>query len=412
MKILEISGIVPYVARKYYNPVHYMVWYISKKLKSVLSDDEVYMVSEDYLSQGRYDDVTVVNFRRIFVNFLRQRYPELQLDRLSYFLSTHQKEVKDVYSGTISYIIRKTKPDVVHFHDPNGINELIFEDVMKANIPILFTLYRLVGYSVKNSQNKIYMVQTKEFDREKEILKEIAKREYYITVPSGYYKTVLSKLYDVPADIIKIIHPGVLKENFRPSIDDRSILRKIYGIPQNSIALLTNDAFSGFRNTLMILKSLSIIKYLDPKLYEYIFYIMIGRGKIIRKVVYFIRRHGLEQNVKIVTELMSPQQLIDIFHAADFYVDSTPVLIASSDYIYSMLSGLPIITAASNIQNESIFYEKGYKVVKNYDPQELANAILETIGKSWEREDIKEFALKFTIDSSIHSYVQLIESYR
>ncbi|MEM2963175.1 MAG: glycosyltransferase family 4 protein [Candidatus Anstonellales archaeon] len=172
------------------------------------------------------------------------------------------------------------------------------------------------------------------------IVIEIEKRNYQqdnyqkITAISKRTKEELMQYYNVPADDIVVIYPGVDTDIFKPSTKSRILIRKKYSIPANIPILLFCGHEFKRKGLAQLITALAKVKR-DWRL------IVIGGDK---KDYYenLARKHKILDKILFLGFVKS---LADVFNGSDVFVFPTTYEPYGMVITEALSSGLPVVTS-------------------------------------------------------------------
>lgn len=280
--------------------------------------------------------------------------------------------------------IEEVTPDVIHLHNLTGgyLNvEILFDYLKKANIPIVWTLHdcwSFTGHCTHFSIHKCEKWQTMcykcpekngfpkrwFFDRSKEQWKK--KREIFTSLPNMTLVTPsnwlegLVKLSYLKKYPTIVINNGIDLETFKHT---NNSIREHYGLEEKKIVLAVASTWGerkGYRYVL------DVANKLDDS-YKVI---IVGINEKNKKL--------LPRNIIGVTRTNNIKELVELYSAADVFINTTLEDNFPTTNLESLACGTPVITFNTGGSIESVDETTGM-IVKQGDVGALTAAIEKVI---------------------------------
>ena len=314
--------------------------------------------------------------------------------------------------------IREISPDIIHLHNIHGyyLNyQLLFEYLSEANIPVVWTLHdcwSMTGHCVyfslvgceKWKTGCRDCVQTRTYPRS--LFFDRSSKNYFqkrlsfssvrnmMIVPVSYWLGSLVRDSFLKEYPIHVIHNGIDLSLFKPVIGD---FRQRYGIHGKKMIL--GVAFGwGTRKGLDVFVELS--KRLSPEAYQIV---LVGTNEAVDKV--------LPKQVLSIHRTCNQKELVEIYTAADVFVNPTREDNYPTVNMESLACGTPVVTFKTGGSPEAISADTGIVVEKD-DLNSLLSAILELTREPKERYEVlcRERAIEFfDKNKQYEKYIQLYE---
>lgn len=329
---------------------------------------------ESYIAYGRGQAINCENAIRIGTEF--DNYTHVALTRLS------DKHGFGSKKATKEFIkkVEKINPDVIHLHNIHGyyINmELLFDYLKKVDKPVIWTLHDCWAFTghcthfdfiqcekwktgchlcpQKSEYPSSFLLDHSKmnYTKKKEIFTGV--KNLTIITPSKWLANLVkgSFLKEYP---IKVINNGLDLEKFKPTISD---FRMKYNIEKKSIIL-------GIANVWNTKKGIEYFLNLSEKVTKDKVIVLVGLTK---KQI-----ETLPQNIIGIRNLQDVKGLVEIYSAADVFVNPTLEEVMGMTNIEALACGVPVITFDSGGCSENIDERCGI-LIKKENRDQLSKAI-------------------------------------
>ena len=319
--------------------------------------------------------------------------------------------------NTISFIntIKKIKPDLIHMHllHDSYLNlNMFFKYLKKANIPIIWTFHDCWPFTGQCSyfdvvecdkwktgchncpQTNLYP-STYFVDNTRNLWKE--KRKWFtglknmtIVTPSIWLKKHVGNSFmkDYP---IRVIYNGINLDVFKPVESD---FRQKYHLEDKHILL---GVSYGWSHT----KGFDVFIDLASKLPDNYKIVLVGGNDKTDEL--------LPDNVLSIHKTYNQQELVEIYSAADLFVNPTRQDNFPTVNIEALACGLPVVAYRTGGCPE-IINEKCGSIVDRNDVDGLCKEIMRICEeKPFKKQDCITRAHEYDMKDKYHEYVMLIE---
>lgn len=296
--------------------------------------------------------------------------------------------------------VEEYNPDVIHLHNIHGyyINiEILFEYLKRANKKVIWTLHdcwSFTGHCAyfdyvgcdkwKNGckecpQKKEYpnslLIDNSEwnFNKKKDIFTGV--RDLTIVTPSKWLARLVKESY-LSEYKVKVINNGIDLDVFKPTKSD---FRERYGLEDKFIVL-------GVASVWDRRKGLNYLVELSQKLDDNYKVIVVG---VTEK-----QKEQLPKNVIGITKTNNVKELVEIYSAADVFVNPTLEDNFPTTNLEALACGTPIITFNTGGSPECIDITCGEIIAKG-DIDKLLNIIKSSIENDMRKYRCVEMARKF-----------------
>lgn len=203
------------------------------------------------------------------------------------------------------------------------------------------------------------------------IEKRVLDKSNKIIVLSKFTKEKLLNIYKIPPKKVSIIHGGVDLKRFEPSID-RSKIRKVFGIPDNFIVILTIRNLvnrMGLENLILAIKN---IVNRAPDIYL----VIGGDGPLKTDLINLANRAGLRDSIQFAG-FVPEDQLPSYYQMADIFVLPTKELEGFGLVtLEALASGLPVLGTPVGGTKEILGDFDSSFLFKGKDSDAIADLIL------------------------------------
>lgn len=305
--------------------------------------------------------------------------------------------------------VKEYDPDVIHLHNIHGyyINiEILFDYLKKSNKKVIWTLHDCWAFTghcayfdyvgcekwkndckncpqKKEYPNSLVIDNSNwNFKRKKEIFTGL--KDLTIVTPSKWLAGLLNESY-LSEYKVKVINNGIDLDVFKPTKSD---FRKRYGLEDKYIVL-------GVASVWDRRKGLNYLVELSEKLDNSYKIIVVG---VTEK-----QKDKLPQNMIGITKTNNIKELVEIYSAADVFVNPTLEDNFPTTNLEALACGTPIITFDTGGSIECIDKECG-KIVKSKTISEIISYITE---EKFSCELCSEKSKEYNKISKYISYISL-----
>lgn len=371
--------------------------FLLKEIASYLSDiDEVYILSSVITEESEIDGFTVVshNWTDILKN-LRIRNLLIGLHDIFSDKLDFKNKIKRIYyaidSGYTEKTIKKLKPDIVHFHAVGYRTELGINICDRLNQKYVLTFHGLVGLE-ENTQLHLK-------NSERKLLEDACEKNTPVTVISTGIKNRIEKYYNLKnTNNINVVTNGtnVELEKAKPDIN----IREKYDIPADGKIMLCIGNISKRKNQEQLIRAFSLLKF-ETK--NNLFTLILGNIDENLRLDKMISEQKLDKNIKLCG-FIKKEELRSYYEAADYNVLVSIDEGFGLSMIEAFIYGIPTITFPDLDAVPDIYNEQAMVLAKGRSDEELANAIECLIEKRWNKNFIREYAKKFSLERMAKEY--------
>ena len=202
---------------------------------------------------------------------------------------------------------------------------------------------------------------------------------------------------------ISVVGNGVDTSRFFPL--EKSQARQALGIPQNAKVLISVGGLVERKGFHRVLEILPALKKEHPDL----LYLIVGgdsaEGNWRDKLEQLCAEKKLGNTVRFLGAL-PPDDLRQPLSAADVFVLATSNEGWANVFLEAMAVGLPVVTTAVGGNKEVVCEEALGSIIPFGDPDALYNAVLNALGKNWNRTAIIDYAKKNAWDERVQRLYQ------
>ena len=262
-------------------------------------------------------------------------------------------------------LIKKHKVDILWAGDllPSGTVVYIVHKLFK--IPYFVSLH---GLDIINSQKK---------SRKRKITKKILARAQFITVNSQCTKNLLKDLVGDQSKI-KIVYPGVSEKFTELNEKKEKRLVNKYNLKGKKIILTTGRLVNRKNQQLVIDVMRELVKN-NPNL----IYLIIGNGPQKKDYELRIKAYGLENNVKILSNIDN-NELPYFYKLTDIFVMVSKTSAQDIEgfgivYLEAGIFAKPVIASDQGGSPEAVLNEKTGLLIKENSGEDLKDAIIKLL---------------------------------
>ena len=255
----------------------------------------------------------------------------------------------------------------------------------------------MLANSVKASkENKNY---------EKEVLLKCEKQNIPVTVISTGIKNRIEQYYlGAPSRSITVVTNGT---NVEPrSCTQFTNLRTAYHIPEDAMIAVCVGSIYGNKNQIQIVEAMPLVhKQTNKDLYVF----FCGKDCTNGAVQKRINELGLTDHA-IMMGFVPREEMSNMYAQADFNILASISEGFGMGIIEAFVYGLPSVTFADLDAIPDLYHEKAMMLCQDRSTEALADAICETMTKTWDKNEIMEYSKKFSLEQMAKNYQKVYES--
>lgn len=295
--------------------------------------------------------------------------------------------------GFIKRAIQRIKPDIVHVHGLGLGSKNYIDACEELEVPFVVTAHGLIQNDQDASQ------EDREFERE--FFRHSEKNGVHITVVSTGIKRRLCGDYYGLADAgtIHVVTNGTDLHMIKPTGN----IRSRYGIPPTYKICLVVGSVCERKNQIQIVRAYS---RLPQSLRENTRILILGSISENDPVKEEISRLGLNNSV-ICCGFVQHEEL------CSYYADADLNILASRDegfglpVIEGFVYGLPCVTFSDLDAVPDIYDENAVELCYDRTDESFAKAITAALERQWDKEAIKLYSKKFSLEAMAERYMDV-----
>ncbi len=276
----------------------------------------------------------------------------------------------------VQKILRAAKPDLVHNHLPG----FFFGPVMRAldpDLPMVLTLHSVhdITHNISKDSDHIARI-TALFQA------NLQAADAVITVHPHVAEQAkeLGLSWDAPT--FPVIN-AVSSKGF--DIIERFKARKELGLETGVKMILFSGIMTGRKGEQELIRAAQLLP-------DDVRVLMIGYGPKENRAKQLIKDLGLQNRVQVIGPVAREKMRL-FYNASELFVLPSHSEGFALSYLESLLCGTPFV-ADKNIPQELINQE-ACVLVDARDPKDIARGILQALAKTWDRNIIRRFGLRF-----------------
>ncbi len=291
-------------------------------------------------------------------------------------------------------ILHSINPDIVHIHGATIDYFPIIKACLDSNTPFVITAHGI--YSLDENVSTHYKKSI-----ERRIFEESAARNQIITAVSQRTKDdMLANFHGLHDKEIRVINNGVNSARYSSCKLPINTIREKFHIPEDRKVFVQVGSLIKRKNHIQILEALLEMM---PEDRCNIFYLIVGKGPEKNELESFIERNNLSAEALLIDDA-SDDELIELYHASDFFIlpstsEGLPLV-----FIEALAAGLPVITFKDMEGITDIYHEDYFELIPERTDDQTANTMISAINRSWDRNEIMDYAKKFDWDIICEQY--------
>ncbi len=405
MKILQLPSYVTIKELKSFSRrksgYGFMTWEIAKSISK--KEIQIDLLTKYNITEGlMYEGVNILenSWLKILLNckprhFLNAvkilRRNEILGKKIPYILFFH------VSMGYLEKLLKKNAYDIVHIHGIGDFSKPILEICRKKDIMCVITLHGLNSFGAATN------ISEREEKIEKDFLKFAENNELPVTVvSSGVRKKILEYLKIEYSKNFTVIPNGCDIKPGKQSSSDLNI-RELHEINKEKKIIVSVGRIDENKNQTQIIKAFSqICNEIQTNL-----------------VILFIGGDG--SNGAFQEALKNSEYSSHLIYCGfvqkenlnAYYQQSDANIVVSKEegfglpIIEGFVHGLPCLTYADLDAVPDLYNKEAMLLMQGRSNDELARGMEQIIKSRWEKEFIKEYSRKFSLEKMAEDYIEL-----
>lgn len=381
----------------------YMVCDIAESMSKIGVDVDVYTIfsitkGRDYkgfaiLKRTWLDILMSIDFRYFgkMICFIKENKPSLGdiIWIVYYFLSM----------GYFERIVNHGDYDVVHIHGIGFATKPYIDCCEQLKIKYIVTLHGL------NSFSESVKMGSAEKKFEKLFLRFAAKNNILLTVVSTGILNTISNFIDADASNIHVVTNGADLAEEENKINILNIREK-YKIGNKNKIMLCVGNLTQRKNQLQIVRAYNLLPF---RVKEKLSILFIGNDETGGEIKRNIYDHGLENNL-ILCGYVYKELMTSYYRQADYTILTSLSEGFGLSVIEGFVFGLPNLMYKDLDAVEDIFNEKAILVLSQRSDDALAYGITKMLSVDWDREYIRQYAEKFSLEKMGEKYLKIYQT--
>ena len=295
--------------------------------------------------------------------------------------------------GYIEKLLKKNRYDIVHIH---GIDMTIFGYISlmeKTGVPYIVTSHGLNSFS-----KDVVKMQNGEKQAERDYLITAKEKNIPTTfISSGMLRTVSDFLGGRIPESFRVIPNAceIPAEKIVPAFD----LRKKYNIPKGNKILLSVGNIHHVKNQVQSARAYML---LPQEIKDSLYVLYVGNPEQIDEI------EALENSHLIICGKADREIIYTYYSQSDFTVVSSLKEGFGLSVIEGFACGLPSVMFRDLDAAKDLYDEKAIILADRSD-EALSRAIAEAVGREWDREYIKGYAKRFSLEKMADNYIEFYE---
>lgn len=398
MKILELGPYILIQGHKHGMKNQTGFAYMFRDIVDMLADKhEVYVMTQSILTDEMQVGNWILlkrNICTIFSNF-RWKYFAIALKFGNKFGMNFKQRLKVIFyflsAGQVEAVIKTHRPDIIHIHSADIYTVPYFMAAAKYDVPVISTLHGLVSF------NK--MISDKMHRRiEDAYLQMVIENGYDVSlVSSGMLDRVTSR-YGI--NKIRVIL------NFLSMPDNYLFNRLLRGKKEAVKTVVCVGSLAYRKNQIQLLRVLPVIQKHFADKFE-IQLNLIGDGEDWDMLHSYVDNNKLSG--VIFNGRLQKQDVYANMEASDLLVLPSIDEGFGLPIIEAYYAGIPVVTF-NDLDAINDMYSEGCMVVaKDHNDETLVKAIIDALGRQWDKDAIRAFSKKFSADIISQQYEEYIQ---
>jgi glycosyltransferase involved in cell wall biosynthesis len=408
MKIFVYTGSYFYPEsdkNKYVSGGSYAVFDIANSL--VMQKADVHVYSEDYYGKEKHRNKVHIEARSYWL-FIKYFRPFLIPILFKMLFVKHKINIrhkirwilKIIQTGYVIHLLKKYKPDVFHLQ---GELYAALLAAVKTQVKVVISMHGQNAYLddedcplTKFYNNYCYF---QKFERD--FFKLAVQNQWPLTTVSSGLKKLIIDNNKGYKDNIHIVLNGFTKDNNNtPAIN----IRDKYHFNDTDKIIIVAGAISKRKNQIQVVRAYSL---LEDSIKDNLKVLIAGSDKVSDGTINTaIKELGLTNHVILCGTILR-NELSSYYGQSDYCIIASIYEAFGLSIIEAFSFGLPVICFEDISAFEDIYNEKCVFRVKERSDIALAHAIKTSFSTEWDKDSIKEWSQKFSLENMAKNYIEV-----
>jgi len=330
-----------------------------------------------------------INYKYLFTNSINMIKNVPKSDRKRIFLSY-------IMFGFFQKTIKNNNYNLIHFHGISPASDILIRYCLKNNIKFIVTLHGLNSFSKSIKINSYYT------EVEKNFLKIASSQKIPVTLISqGIKKDIKSFLQVKNMENFDVVTNGcdikIKQTEYIFNISEKYNIK-----PNRKIALCIGN-FTKNKNQIQVVKAYSKLEQKDKDRFVILF---LGNPNGDKEVKEFIDTMQLSDDL-IICSTIPKNKIYNYYAQADFTILASIQEGFGLSIIEGFVYGLPSLTFNDLNAITDIYNKRVMITLKNRDDMTLSHGMRDMLNKTWDKNIIKEYSSKFSLEKMANKYINL-----
>lgn len=360
------------------------------------------VITSSAITKGRiYYAFTVI--KRTLADILlhiKPYYIKKTMQLIKHYHPSFKRIIKMLYyslsAGYVEHILKHGNYDMVHIHGIGFGTKPYIDCCERMGVKYIVTLHGL------NSFTDSIQMESGEKQFEKDFLQYAYKSSIPLTVISTGILNTVKEYLGVQGDVkhFHVVTNGTdVIENLCGKLD----IRQKYSISKNKKIMICVGNLTNIKNQSQIVRAYAL---LPEKIKSRLCILFLGKDVTSGEVERKICELGLENNLTLCGNVKR-DEIGSYYKQADYTVLASISEGFGLSIIEGFVYGLPNLSFADLDAIEDLFNEKVMLTLTERSDEALADGIVQMLSKDWDREYIKQYAKKFTLEIMAQKYVKV-----
>lgn len=296
--------------------------------------------------------------------------------------------------GFVKRTIQEFSPDVVHVHGLGLATKTYMDVCEELHIPYVLTHHGLIGL------DKSVHAPKWNRDFERDFLVRAEKENIPVTVIStGMKKRIEENYIGHEAKNIVVVTNGTKIQNDISDIVPNLDIRTKYGISNEEKICIVIGSVCERKNQIQIADAYAVSKW--AKHHSHVFFC--GNDATNGMIQSVINSNGLQERLHVLG-FVTPDKLKQLIAQADINIVASRDEGFGLSIIETGIMGLPTVTFSDLDAVEDLYDEKTMITCESRNTQAFAECIDEALQKEWDRDYIKNYSKRFSLEKMAEQY--------